>query len=43
MAALESEIQYYITNDGLRFPKMLLMVLGNEHLYDKHKQLYKQY
>jgi len=44
MARLEEEIQHYITATGQnRFPKMLLMILGNESIYDKHKQLYKLY
>jgi len=42
--SMEEEIQYYMTGTGTyRFPKMLVMVLGNETLYDKHKQLYKLY
>ena len=42
---LEEELQYYIAQSTgqLRFPKLILMVLGNETLYDRHKQVYKLY
>lgn len=44
MESMEEEIQHYITGKGTyRFPKMLVFVIGNESLYDKHKQLYKLY
>ena len=26
-----------------RFPKILVLCIGNENIYDKHKQLYKKY
>ena len=42
--SMEEEIQFYMTGSGkFRFPKMLVFVIGNESLYDKHKQLYKLY
>jgi len=42
--SMEEELQFYMTGTGtLRFPKMLVLVLGNESLYDKHKQLFKLY
>lgn len=41
---MEEEIQHYMTGKGaFRFPKMLVLVLGNESLYEKHKQLLKLY
>jgi len=45
MNAMENELQTYIMPKPgkFRFPKMLVMIIGNESLYDKHKQLYKQY
>jgi len=46
MKEIESAIQDYIIsgpNGSNRFPKMLVMILGDENLYDKHKQLYKLY
>lgn len=34
MTRLEEELQFYILNGGQhRFPKLILMVLGNENLY----------
>ena len=45
MTEIEEQIQEYIItgNGSNRFPKMLVMILGDENLYDKHKQLYKLY
>lgn len=44
MTELEDELQHYLTKDGqYHHPCMIVMVLGQEHLYDKHKNLYKQY
>ena len=44
MEEMEEEIQHYMTGKGaFRFPKMLVLVLGNESLYEKHKQLLKLY
>jgi len=35
---MEEEIQFYMSKGGvLKHPKMLVMILGNESLYDKHK------
>jgi len=35
---MEEEIQFFMSKDGvLKHPKMLVMILGNESLYDKHK------
>lgn len=40
---MEESIQHYMNvgSGQLRFPKILVMVLSNERLYDRHKQLYK--
>lgn len=43
MDALEEEIQYYMSNGEYRFPKMIVTVLGNERLYEAHKNLYRVY
>lgn len=45
MNRMEEELQAYIMpkSGKFRFPKMLVLLIGNESLYDKHKQLYKQY
>jgi len=44
MKRLEEELQFYIKGDGKpRFPKIILMVLGNESLYKDIKQVFKQY
>ena len=44
MEEMEEELQHYMTGKGsFRFPKMLVLVLGNESLYEKHKQLLKLY
>ena len=41
---MEEELQHYMTGKGsYRFPKMLVFVLGQEKLYEHHKQLYKLY
>jgi|FrelakmetLWP11LW_1041352.scaffolds.fasta_scaffold133592_2 hypothetical protein len=38
MEELEEEIQYFMTKDGkLKHPKMLVMILGKETLYERHK------
>ena len=33
----------YNNGDGFRFPKMIVMVLGNEKLYEAHKNMYRVY
>lgn len=48
IASLEDEILYYIRGGSsnqqqFRFPKMLVVVLGDENLYQRYKQLFRQY
>lgn len=43
MEDLEAEIQYYMTKGEYRFPKIIVTVLGNEKLYEAHKNLYRVY
>ena len=38
MSSVEEELQYYMTGTGsYRFPKMLVLVLKRENLYDQYK------
>ena len=45
MGTMEQELISYImpSKGKFRFPKVIVLVIGNEKLYDKHKLLYKQY
>lgn len=44
MKQIENELQHYINaQSGMRFPKIIVMILGQEYLYKDLKQVFKVY